>query len=58
MKLLEPWLWITAQGPVSKAEYMKYMKVSQRTAERHLKHLSDFGIITRTGAGPSTRYEA
>jgi ATP-dependent DNA helicase RecG len=55
---LAGWLWMTTQGPVSKAEYVKQMKVPQRTAERHLKHLSDFGIVTRSGSGPSTRYEA
>ena len=42
----------------SSADFMAATSVSRRSAQRHLSELSSLGIVERTGAGRSTKYEA
>ena len=41
---------------ISKKEYSKHFNFNNRKSERHLKHFSEIGILSRKGAGPSTIY--
>jgi Predicted transcriptional regulator containing an HTH domain and an uncharacterized domain shared with the mammalian protein Schlafen len=41
---------------ISKIEYSEHFNFNNRKSERHLKHLSEIGILSRKGAGPSTIY--
>ena len=51
------WEWLTTRDVVTSAEYADAISVPGRTALNHLKHLTEVGLLRRTGAGPSTRYE-
>ncbi|MHB1252923.1 MAG: ATP-binding protein [Candidatus Humimicrobiaceae bacterium] len=41
---------------ISKIEYSEHFNFNNRKSERHLKHFSEIGILSRKGAGPSTIY--
>jgi len=41
---------------ISKKEYSKKFNFNDRKSERHLKHFSELGILSRKGAGPTTVY--
>ena len=51
------WEWLAARDVVTSGEYAQAMGIPGRTALNHLKHLTDLGLLRRTGGGPSTRYE-
>jgi len=51
------WEWLTTRDVVTSAEYAEAMGIPGRTALNHLKHLTELGLLRRTGGGPSTRYE-
>jgi len=51
------WEWLTTRDVVTSAEYADAMGIPGRTALNHLKHLTELGLLRRTGGGPSTRYE-
>ncbi len=44
-------------GGLSAKNYMRITRTSRATATRELTKLMDLGILVRTGAGRSTRYE-
>ena len=44
-------------GQVTKAEYAKKFGLIDRTAERHLKHLTELGLVKVEGVGRSTVYK-
>lgn len=49
--------FIRMESEITKKEYAKHFKYSDRQAERHLKKFTELGLIERKGAGPSTYYE-
>ena len=51
------WEWLTTRDVVTSGEYAHAMRIPGRTALNQLKHLTDLGLLRRTGGGPSTRYE-
>jgi len=51
------WEWLTTRDVVTSGEYAQAMGIPGRTALNQLKHLTDLGLLRRTGGGPSTRYE-
>jgi len=51
------WEWLTTRDVVTSAEYAKAVSIPGRTALNHLKHLTELGLLRRTGGGPSTRYK-
>lgn len=51
------WEWLTTRDVVTSAKYAEAMGIPGRTALNHLKHLTELGLLRRTGGGPSTRYE-
>ena len=51
------WEWLATRDVVTSAEYAEVMGIPGRTALNQLKHLTELGLLRRTGGGPSTRYE-
>jgi len=51
------WKWLATRNDVTSAEYAEAMEIPSRTALNHLRHLTEFGLLVKTGGGRSTRYE-
>lgn len=51
------WDWMVRQEVVTTAAYQRALRLPNRTAKRHLKTLTDRGLLRMVGAGPATRYE-
>jgi len=51
------WQWLVTQRTVAAQEYADAMSIPKRTAQNHLKHFTELGLIKSTGSGPATRYE-
>lgn len=52
------WAFIVSKGIVTQSEYASAVGVTERTAQRHLNHFIDLGLLTRLGSGPTTKYQA
>jgi len=50
------WTFIVNTGTTTQSEYAREMRVSPRTAQRHLTHFVDLGLLERVGSGPATKY--
>lgn len=50
------WQWLATKESATSGEYATAMRVPNRTALNHLKHLTELGLLERAGAGPTTRY--
>ena len=50
------WTFIVNTGTTTQSEYAREMRVSSRTAQRHLTHFVDLGLLERVGSGPATKY--
>jgi ATP-dependent DNA helicase RecG len=51
------WTFISARSGITQSEYAREMGVTARTAQRHLGHLVDVGLLRRVGRGPATEYQ-
>jgi ATP-dependent DNA helicase RecG len=51
------WQWLVTQRKIAAQEYADAMNIPKRTAQNHLKHFTELGLIKLTGSGPATRYE-
>lgn len=51
------WLFLAGRTTTTQSEYAKYMGVTARTAQRHLTHFVELGLLLRGGRGPATKYE-
>ncbi len=51
------WTFIVSQGTMTQSEYAREMKITPRTAQRHLTHFVDLGLLLRIGSGPATEYQ-
>jgi ATP-dependent DNA helicase RecG len=51
------WQWLVTQRMIAAQEYADAMNIPKRTAQNHLKHFTELGLIKLTGSGPATRYE-
>jgi ATP-dependent DNA helicase RecG len=51
------WEFLSGQTGTTQSEYAKHMHVTSRTAQRHLSHFIELGLLERIGSGPATRYE-
>lgn len=49
--------YIRVSGLVSKMEYANRLGISDKMAERHLKHMTDIQLLERKGNGRSTKYK-
>jgi ATP-dependent DNA helicase RecG len=50
------WEFIASRTGTTQSEYAKELRVTARTAQRHLTHFVELGLLKRTGKGPSTEY--
>jgi Fic family protein len=51
------WTFIVRRGTATQSEYSREMGVTSRTAQRHLTHFVDLGLLRRIGSGPATEYQ-
>ncbi len=51
------WEFLSSRTGTTQSEYAKHMGATSRTAQRHLSHFIELGLLKRIGSGPSTRYE-
>ncbi len=51
------WSFLTGRTTATQREYAQHMGVTARTAQRHLTHFVDLGMLRRRGQGPATTYE-
>jgi ATP-dependent DNA helicase RecG len=50
------WTFLVSRGTTTQSEYSRKMEVTARTAQRHLGHFVDLGLLRRIGSGPATEY--
>jgi ATP-dependent DNA helicase RecG len=50
------WTFIARGSGTSQSEYANFMNVTPRTAQRHLTHFVELGLLQRVGRGPATKY--
>jgi len=51
------WEWFASRGSAKSSDYATAMNVEDRTARRHLNHFLKIGLVRKTGASTSTKYE-
>jgi ATP-dependent DNA helicase RecG len=53
---LRGWTFLATRSGASQSEYARQMEVTARTAQRHLTHFVELGLLRRVGRGPATEY--
>jgi ATP-dependent DNA helicase RecG len=53
----EGWSFVVGRTSVTQREYAEQLGTTARTAQRHLTHFVELGLLRRRGKGPATRYE-
>jgi ATP-dependent DNA helicase RecG len=51
------WSFLAGRTTATQGEYAQHMEVTARTAQRHLTHFVELGMLRRRGQGPATKYE-
>ena len=51
------WGFLATRTEATQGEYARYLGVNARTAQRHLTHFVELGLLRRTGAARATRYQ-
>lgn len=50
------WAFLATKTTTNQSEYARNMRVTARTAQRHLSHFVLLGLLRRVGRGPATKY--
>lgn len=50
------WTFLSKRTGTTQNEYARVMGVTARTAQRHLTHFVELGLLRRVGGGPATEY--
>lgn len=50
------WAFLASRTGTTQSEYARNLGVTARTAQRHLTHFVELGLLRRVGAGPATEY--
>ena len=50
------WTRLSDRTGTTQSEYSRLMRVTPRTAQRHLGHFVQLGLLRRVGRGPATKY--
>jgi ATP-dependent DNA helicase RecG len=50
------WTFLTKRTGTTQSEYARNLGVTARTAQRHLTHFVQLGLLRRVGRGPATEY--
>jgi ATP-dependent DNA helicase RecG len=51
------WSFLAGRVTATQSEYAQHLGVTARTAQRHLTHFVELGLLRRHGQGPATKYE-
>jgi ATP-dependent DNA helicase RecG len=51
------WGFLSTRTEATQHEYARYLGVNARTAQRHLTHLVELGLLRRTGLARATKYQ-
>jgi len=54
---LAGWAFLSTRAEATQNEYARYLGVNARTAQRHLTHFVELGLLRRTGQARATRYQ-
>jgi len=52
----EGWKFVAGRTGTTQSEYSRNLGVTARTAQRHLSHFVELGLLHRVGRGPATEY--
>jgi ATP-dependent DNA helicase RecG len=52
----EGWRFVASRTDTTQSDYARNLRVSARTAQRHLSHFVQLGLLRRVGRGPATEY--
>ena len=52
----EGWKFVAGRTGTTQSEYARNLAVTARTAQRHLSHFVELGLLQRIGQGPATKY--
>jgi len=52
----EGWKFVAGRTGTTQSEYARNLGVTARTAQRHLSHFVELGLLRRVGRGPATKY--
>jgi predicted HTH transcriptional regulator len=50
------WVFLSGRTGTTQSEYARHLGVTARTAQRHLTHFVQLGLLRRVGRGPATAY--
>ena len=50
------WVFMASRAGTTQSEYAGSLGVTARTAQRHLSHFVELGLLRRVGRGPATEY--
>jgi len=50
------WAFVSARLHTTQSEYAQHLGITARTAQRHLAHFVELGLLRRIGRGPATEY--
>jgi ATP-dependent DNA helicase RecG len=50
------WTFLAGRTSTTQSEYARRMEVTARTAQRHLTHFVELGLLRRVGRGRATEY--
>ena len=50
------WEFMASRTGTTQSEYARELGVTARTAQRHLTHFVELGLLKRMGSGPATKY--
>lgn len=51
------WSFLAGRTTATQSDYAQHMGVTARTAQRHLTHFVELGMLRRRGQGPATDYQ-
>ncbi|HUJ44941.1 MAG TPA: ATP-binding protein [Opitutaceae bacterium] len=51
------WAFLSTRTDATQGEYARHLGVNARTAQRHLTHFVELGLLRRTGQARATRYQ-
>jgi Fic family protein len=52
----EGWAFLASRTGTTQSEYARTLGVTARTAQRHLTHFVELGLLRRVGAARATEY--
>ena len=51
------WAFLAGRTAATQSEYARHLGVTARTAQRHLTHFVELGLLRRIGRGRATEYQ-